>query len=104
MFRVQQRAEFALYGSDPDLFKSHLAKYLKITADQIRDAVANYLDTDNRVLLEIVPAPQEAAAAAPQEPGEPKQPTAPLPQVPAAPDDPGAPVLAQHVEPATEST
>jgi zinc protease len=104
LFRAQQLAEFALYDDEPELFNSDLANYLKITADQIRDAVADYLDTDNRVLLEIVPAPQQAAAAAPLGPGEPEQPTAPPPQLPAAPDDPGtsAPVLAQHAEPATD--
>src|SRR5229473_1815766 len=104
LFRAQQLAEFTLYDNDPELFNSDLANYLKITADEIRDAVAKFLDNDNRVLLEITPAPQQVAAAAPLEPGEPKQPTAPLPQVPAAPDDPVAPVLAQHAEPAGEST
>jgi len=100
LFRAQQLAEFALYDNDPELFNSDLANYLKITADQIRDAVANFLDTDNRVLLEIVPAPQESAAAAPLGPDEPEQPGAPPPQVPAAPDDPttgplGLPQLAE---------
>jgi zinc protease len=107
LFRAQQLAEFALYDNDPELFNSDLANYLKITAAQIRDVVATFLDTDNRVLLEIVPAPPETAAAAPVEPGDPKQPTAPPPQVPAAPDDPasGAPIVTpQQAEPAIEST
>jgi predicted Zn-dependent peptidase len=105
LFRAQQLAEFTLYDNDPELFNSDLANYLKITADQIRDAVANFLDTENRVLLEIVPAPQPAAPATPLEPGEHKQPTAPSPQVPPAPDDPasGAPILAQQAEPVIES-
>jgi len=59
--------------------------------------LARYLDTDNRVLLDIVPAPQEAAPAAPQLPGEPKQPTAPPPQVPEGEPIPGAPMAAQEV-------
>jgi zinc protease len=86
-FRAQQLAEFALYDGDPELFNSDLQNYLDVTPAQIRDAVAHHLATDNRVLLEIVPAPPEveAAPAAPQEPGEPRQPTAPLPQVPPAP-------------------
>jgi zinc protease len=88
LFRAQQLAEFALYDSDPELFNTDLDNYLKITVVQIRDAVARYLDTDNRVLLEIVPTTQEAAPAAPQTPGEPKQPTAPLPQVPRPPAEP----------------
>jgi len=86
LYRAQQLAEFALYDGDPDLFNSELENYLKVTAAQIRNAVARYLDSDNRVLLEIVPAAHEAAPAAPQAPGEPTQPTAPPPQVPEAPD------------------
>ncbi|PYS20941.1 MAG: hypothetical protein DMF72_19055 [Acidobacteria bacterium] len=87
LFRAQQLAEFALYDEDPELFNTDLKNYLDVTADQIRDAVASYLDNDNRVLLDIVPAAQEVAPAAPHEPGEPKQPTAPLPQIPAPPDE-----------------
>ena len=79
IFRAQQLAEFALYDGDPELFNTDLENYLSVTPAQIRDAVARHLDTDNRVLLEIVPGPLEAAAepAAPPAPGEPKQPTAP---------------------------
>src|SRR2546427_1164860 len=84
LYRAQQLAEFALYDGDPELFNSDLENYLKVTAAQIRNAVAHYLDSDNRVLLEIVPAPHEAAPATPQAPGEPKQPTAPPPQLPDA--------------------
>src|SRR6266849_8659289 len=87
-YRAQQLAEFELYDQDPELFNTDLQNYLEVTPDQISAALRRYLDTDNRVLLEIVPAPQEAAPAMPQLPGEPKQPTAPLPQVPPAPDDP----------------
>src|SRR5205814_7591629 len=87
IFRAQQLAEFALYDNDPELFNTDLKNYLEVTPAQIRDAVARYLATDNRVLLEIVPAPPEAktAPAAPQASGEPKQPAAPPPQVPPAP-------------------
>ncbi len=87
LFRAQQLAESALYDNDPELFNTDLQNYLDVTANQIRDVVAKFLDTDNRVLLDIVPGPHEAAPAEPHEPGEPKQPTAPLPQIPAPPDD-----------------
>jgi len=87
LFRAQQIAEFALYDHDPELFNTDLQNYLEISAEQIRDAVARHLDTEDRVLLDIVPAAQEAAPSAPQEPGEPKQPTAPLPQIPAPPEE-----------------
>jgi zinc protease len=93
IFRAQQLAEFALYDDDPELFNTDLQNYLNVTPVQIRDAVARYLDTDNRVLLEILPAPPEVEAApeAPLTSGE--QPTAPLSQSP----PPSAPVTAQEL-------
>ncbi len=97
LFRAEQLAEFVLYDGDPELFNTDLQNYLDVTADQIRDVLGRHLDTDNRVLLDIVPVPQEAAPAAPQLPGEPKQPTAPPPQVPEAEPIPGAPIAAQEV-------
>ena len=81
---AQQLAEFTLYDNDPELFNTDLQTYLDVTAAQIRDSVAQYLDTEDRVLLDIVPAPQETPQASPQEPGDPDQPTSPLPQIPAA--------------------
>ena len=87
LFRAQQLAEFTLYDRDPELFNTDLQNYLDVTAEQIRAAVAQHLDTEDRVLLDIIPAPHEAAPAAPQEPGEPKQPTSPLPQIPPPPDE-----------------
>ena len=108
LYRAQQLAEFELYDRDPELFNTDLLNYLEVKPKQISEALRRYLDTENRVLLEIVPAPQEAVApAAPHPPGEPKQPTAPLPQVPPAPDEPaaGAPTLpAQAAEPVLESS
>lgn len=92
LFRAQQIAESALYDNEPELFNTDLQTYLDVTADQIREVVAQHLDTDNRVLLNIEPAAEEAAPAAPHEPGEPDQPTAPLPQVPPSPDE--APAVA----------
>jgi predicted Zn-dependent peptidase len=87
LFRAQQIAEYALYDDDPELFNSDLQNYLNVTPEQIREAVARFLDTDNRVLLDIVPAAEGAAPAEPQQPGEPDQPTAPLPQVPPTKDE-----------------
>ena len=62
-----------------------LNNYLKVTGAEIKEAVSKYLDTDNRVLLDIVPAPEEAPAAATLEAGEPAQPGAPAPQIPEPP-------------------
>jgi predicted Zn-dependent peptidase len=95
MYRAQRLAEYALFDGDPMLFDSELDQYLAITPEQIRSAVERFLDVDNRVVLDIVPAAlaedalsgetTETASASPQQPGEPKQPAAPPPQVPSAP-------------------
>ncbi len=55
MSRAQSIAEYALYDGDPTLINSELDDLLKITPTQIKDAVNKYLNTDNRVLLDIVP-------------------------------------------------
>lgn len=90
MYRAQRLAEFALYDSEPRLIDSEVDQYLSITAEDIRKAVAQYIDVPNRVVLDIVPAPAEdeeteVAAASPQPPGEPQQPGAPAPQIPSKP-------------------
>ena len=56
MSRAQQIAEFALYDGDPSLINSKLEELLAVTPDQIREAVNKYLNTENRALLDIVPA------------------------------------------------
>jgi predicted Zn-dependent peptidase len=95
MYRAQRIAEFALYDKDPHLIDSELNEYLAISSDQIRKAVASFLDVENRVTLDIVPALAEAreptVAASPQTPGEARQPFAPASQVPPAPPtEPGS--------------
>jgi predicted Zn-dependent peptidase len=56
MARAQAIAEFALYDGDPNLINTELDEFLAITAEQIRHAVGVYLNTENRSLLEVVPA------------------------------------------------
>ncbi len=56
MSRAQQIAEFALYDGDPTLINSELDELLSVTAEEIRMAAAHYLNTDNRALLDVVPA------------------------------------------------
>jgi predicted Zn-dependent peptidase len=90
MYRAQRLAEYTLYDRDPTLMDSELDHYLSITPEQIRSSVERFLDIDNRVVLDIVPAAlseesQAEAAASPLPPGEPQQPAAPAPQVPAQP-------------------
>jgi predicted Zn-dependent peptidase len=99
MYRAQRLAEFALYDSDPRLVDSELDHYLRITAEDIRQAAARHLDVENRVVLDIVPGAaaeqgeEVSASAAPQSPADPHQPASPPPQVPAAPTaEPPSPV------------
>jgi len=87
MYRAQRLAEYALYDGDPLLIDSELDQYLRITADDIKGAVNRFLDVENRVVLDIIPAALEEeteipSPASPQPPGEVKQPTAPAPQIP----------------------
>jgi predicted Zn-dependent peptidase len=56
MTRAQQIAEFALYDGNPALVNTELDELLSVTAEQIRSAVAKFLNTDNRSLLDVVPA------------------------------------------------
>ncbi|MGH9898136.1 MAG: hypothetical protein ACRD4L_04715, partial [Pyrinomonadaceae bacterium] len=44
------------YDGDPNLFNTNLENFLKVTPEQIKQATARYLDTDNHVLIEIIPA------------------------------------------------
>ncbi len=56
MSRAQSIAEFALYDGDPTIVNRDLDDLLAVTAEQIRHAVGVYLNTDNRALLDVVPA------------------------------------------------
>jgi len=65
MSRAQQIAEYALYDGDPKLINTDLEDLLAITPQQIRDAVQKFLNTENRALLDIVPAGARVKASAP---------------------------------------
>ena len=54
--RAQQIAEFSLYDGDPTLVNSELEELLAVKAEDIRLAAAHYLNTENRALLDVVPA------------------------------------------------
>ena len=54
--RAQQIAESALYDGDPEFVNSELDDLLAIKPEQIRLAAAHFLNTDNRALLDVVPA------------------------------------------------
>ena len=110
MYRAQRLAEFALYDSDPKLVDSELEQYLNVSAGDIKNAVAHYIDVDNRVVLDIIPAAgakhgaEVTSSASPQPPGDPHQPAAPPPQVPDKPAaEPESPVHAgvPEIKPST---
>ncbi len=59
MARAQSIAEFALYDGNPELVNSELDELLAITGDQIKEAVARFLNTENRTLLDVVTTQQQ---------------------------------------------
>ena len=89
MYRAQRLAEFALYDSNPSLFDAELDHYLDVTAPDIKNAVSRFIDVDNRVVLDIVPAPAAEASDAPSvaspQPPATEQPGSPAPQIPEKP-------------------
>jgi len=58
MSRAQSIAEYALYDGDPKLINTDLDEMLGVTAEQIRHAFRVYLNTENRAMLDVVPAGQ----------------------------------------------
>ncbi|MET0625932.1 MAG: pitrilysin family protein, partial [Pyrinomonadaceae bacterium] len=90
LYRAQRLAEYTLYDGDPTLLNTELERYLAVTPEEIRAAVARFLLTDNHSIIEVVPAQTAGAEGAPapaepEPPGEPTEPGAPPPQVPAPP-------------------
>jgi zinc protease len=59
--RAQSIAEFTLYDGNPEKVNSELEELLKITPEQIKNAVNKYLNNDNRALLDVVPAAKGGA-------------------------------------------
>jgi zinc protease len=91
LYRAQRIAEYALYDGDPELVNTEIQEYLRITPSQIRDAAARYLDTDNRTILDIVPAAggeTGGAEEALEQLESDHQPGAPPPVVPPPPTEP----------------
>jgi zinc protease len=85
MYCAQRLAEYALYDGDPNLFNTELERYLAVPPAEIKRAAARYLDTEEYTLIEVIPAPDVAAAAEPVPAAEAEQPGAPPPQIPAPP-------------------
>ncbi|MBC7796655.1 MAG: insulinase family protein [Pyrinomonadaceae bacterium] len=56
MYRAQRLAEAALYDGNPNVVNTEFQDKLKITKDEIKTAVATYLNNDNRATIDIVPA------------------------------------------------
>jgi predicted Zn-dependent peptidase len=62
--RAQKLAEMELYFGDANLLKTELAKYLAVTAEDVRRASAKYLTHARRSRIEVKPPSAPAAAAA----------------------------------------
>lgn len=54
--RAQSLAEYALYDGDPALINGELEMLMAVTPEQIRASVQQYLSSENRSLLDVVPA------------------------------------------------
>lgn len=54
--RAMALAEFTLFDNDPALINTELDRYLRVTAEQVRDAARKYFGTANRAVLYIKPA------------------------------------------------
>ena len=59
--RAQKLAEFELYRGDADLINIELGRYLSVTGEDIRRAVAKYLTRARRSSVEVKPAADEDA-------------------------------------------
>jgi predicted Zn-dependent peptidase len=55
MSRAQQIAEYALYDGDPTLINSDLDVLLAVTADDIKAAANEFMNNENRALLNVIP-------------------------------------------------
>jgi len=55
MARAQHIAEYALYDGNPELVNTELDELLQVTPEQIKAAAAEFLHTENRALLDVVP-------------------------------------------------
>jgi predicted Zn-dependent peptidase len=64
MQRAMRLTEFWMYWGDPSLLLTELDRYLAVTNDDIKRVAAQYLVRTNRTVLDVVPAPPEAAQAA----------------------------------------
>lgn len=78
-------SEYAVYDNDPNLINTEIENYLRVTPAQVRAAVARYLNTENRVLLEIVPASAGAARPPTAQPTPSPAPSTGQPRPDAAP-------------------
>ncbi len=66
--RPLDRAEYLgmteLYDGDANAVNSELARYEAVTLDDLRRVAARYLVASNRIVLDVMPAPESAAPAA----------------------------------------
>jgi predicted Zn-dependent peptidase len=57
--RATLLAQYEMFDGKPELITSELDNFLAVTPEQMQAAAKKYLVPERRVVLEIVPAPQE---------------------------------------------
>jgi zinc protease len=62
MSRAQQLGEFELFFGNASDIRGELARYLAVTAEDVKRVAERYLVASNRTVLDVTPAPAPAAA------------------------------------------
>lgn len=92
--RAQKLAEFEVYWGDANLLNQEAAKYMAVTSDDIKKAVAKYLTKERRSRVEVRPAASAPAAGAVTKPktatAGPTKPNAQTNVTHPLPDQPGS--------------
>jgi predicted Zn-dependent peptidase len=62
--RAMQLAEFEMYWGDARLLREELARYLAVTAEDVKRVAGQYFEATNRTVLDVVPTAAADAQAA----------------------------------------
>lgn len=79
MQRAMRLGEYELYWGDANLIRAELARYQAVTVEDIKRVAGQYLNAENRTILDVIPGPAPTAPAAATEPA-PTAPAAPAAQ------------------------
>jgi predicted Zn-dependent peptidase len=65
LHRAEQLAEFEMYDGNAALLRTELDRYLSVTAEDVRRVAQQYFTANNRTVLDVMPAQDANASAAP---------------------------------------